>query len=285
MQKLQAWLDMQGYIFWVIAGSVSLGLAALLDLLTGYRWALSLFYLLPIAWLTWRFSWTETLAVAAGSGLVAFLLDLLARPGSAPPAACVRDGLIRLGLFIAWAVLVMKWKLAHLRAETNNRFDAPTGLFNASYFTELVDMEVERNRRTPRPFSIVYMGLANFVGLTGSLSRGDDEEALRLITAQARGTLRKVDLLARIGGGKFAFLLPETNQRGAQVAMLRVQAALLDEIHKHNWSVVVSMGVVTCLKPAQSGLDLIQRASELMLQARKSGENMIQYSTDEDNPL
>lgn len=280
MMTLQTWLQKQGLRFWIIVGVAGLGLATALDFLTGYEWVWSLIYLLPIGLLTWYVNQNAGVAASFVAAVAAYLLDLQAGPESVLPAVYLWNGIIRLGFFVAGTLLVVNWKKAHLRAEAMNRYDNLTGAVNTRYFTELVSAEIERSRRTQRPFSIVVVNLADFTALSGSLGLSAGNEALRVIANQARSALRKVDVVARLGGDEFAFLLPETSQYGAQTAMTRVQASLQDEMRRHNWSVDLSMGVMTCLKAEQTSEDLLSRASELLVLARQSGQNSIQYADD-----
>jgi len=278
--KIQTWIEKRSKLFWIITGIVVLAIIAAFDFLTGYEWVWSLFYLLPIALLTWYVGRGAGIAVSIVSALAAYLLDMQAAPSSILPAAYAWNGIVRLGFFLAATLLVTNMKKAHLRAEQLIRTDNLTGAINARYFSELVNMEIERSRRTQRPFSVVYVDLDNFKSLNDSLGLSEGDKALRTIARQARSTLRKVDVVARVGGDEFAFLLPETNQAASQAAMTRLQASILDEMHKNNWSVTFSVGVLTCIKAAQSSDELIRRAKELMVSAKQSGQNSIQYSVD-----
>lgn len=278
--NIRSWLEKQNTLFWVIIGIVGLAGSAALDFLTGYEWVWSLLYLAPIALITWYAGRDAGLAASIVGGLVAYLLDLQSGPSSTAPAVFVWNGVIRLGFFLAASLLVVNWKKAHLHAKSLIRIDSLTGAANARYFSELVGMEVERTRRTQRPFTIACMGLTDFKALSGSLSMSAGDDALRAVAARARSTLRKVDVVARLAGDQFAFLLPETAQLGSQTAMTRLQTGLLDEMRKNNWSVNLSMGVITCLKAGQSGEELIRSACQVMDAARQGGNNAIEYADD-----
>ena len=278
--KIQNWIDKRSILFWIITGIVLLAVVAVIDFLTGYEWVWSLFYLLPISLLTWYIGRGAGIAASLVSALAAYLLDMQAAPSSILPAAYAWNGIVRLGFFLAATLLVTNMKKAHLRAEQLIRTDNLTGAVNARYFSELVNMEIERSRRTQRPFSIAYLDLDNFKSLNDSLGLSEGDEALRTIARLAKSVLRKVDVVARVNGDEFSFLLPETNQAGSQAAMTRLQASLQDEMRKHNWSVAFSVGVLTCVKTDQSSDELIRRAYELMVSARQSGPNLIQYSDD-----
>jgi diguanylate cyclase (GGDEF)-like protein len=278
--KIQNWLEKQSILFWIITGIVAFAVTAALDYLTGYEWVWSLLYLLPIALLTWYVGKEVGIAASIPSALAAYLLDLQSGPDSVLPAVYIWNGIVRLGFFIAGAFLVVNWKKAHLRAEALVRIDKLTGLANDRYFAELLNMEIERSRRTQRPFSIACMDLADFKSLSDSLSLSAGDEALQAIATRARSTLRKVDVVARLGGDQFAVLMPETHQAASQVAMTRLQAGLLEEMRQHNWSVTLSIGVLTCLKAVQTSDELIRRAKEVIALGRQSGVNSIQYADD-----
>jgi diguanylate cyclase (GGDEF)-like protein len=278
--RIHNWIEKRSIRFWIITGIVVLAVIAAFDFLTGYEWVWSLFYLLPIALLTWYVGRRAGIAASIVSALAAYLLDMQAAPSSILPAAYTWNGIVRLGFFLGAILLVLNLKKAHLRAEQLIRIDNLTGAVNARYFSELVNMEIERTQRTQRPFSIVYVDLDNFKSLNDNLGLSEGDEALRTIARLAKSALRKVDVVARVGGDEFAFLLPETNQAGSQSAMARLQASILDEMHKNNWSVTLSVGVLTCLKAAQTSDELIRRANELMVSAKQSGQNSIQYSVD-----
>jgi diguanylate cyclase (GGDEF)-like protein len=278
--RIHNWIEKRSIRFWIITGIVVLAVIAAFDFLTGYEWVWSLFYLLPIALLTWYVGRGAGIAASIVSALAAYLLDMQAAPSSILPAAYTWNGIVRLGFFLGAILLVLNLKKAHLRAEQLIRIDNLTGAVNARYFSELVNMEIERTQRTQRPFSIVYVDLDNFKSLNDNLGLSEGDEALRTIARLAKSALRKVDVVARVGGDEFAFLLPETNQAGSQSAMARLQASILDEMHKNNWSVTFSVGVLTCLKAAQTSDELIRRANELMVSAKQSGQNSIQYSVD-----
>jgi diguanylate cyclase (GGDEF)-like protein len=273
-------METRNTTFWIIAGIVVFAVIAAFDFLTGYEWVWSLFYLLPIALFTWYVGVEAGIAASIVSALAAYLLDLQAGPDSILPAVFIWNGIVRLGFFIGSTYLVVNWKKAHLRAEALVRTDKLTGAVNARYFSELVNTEIERSRRNQRAFSIVSLDLDNFKAVNDSLGLSAGDEALRAIAGRARSTLRKVDVVARVGGDEFAILLPETDLPQSQTAMTRLQAGLMDEMSKHNWSVTFSMGVLTCVKPSRTSDELILRANEIMHLAKQSGQNSIQYSVD-----
>jgi diguanylate cyclase (GGDEF)-like protein len=90
--------------------------------------------------------------------------------------------------------------------------DALTGLLSAQHWARVVADEDARIRRYRRPATIVMIELDGLDKLT---SRLGDAAADRLVPAVAdtvRRLARGADFVARLGDGRFAVLLPETDE-------------------------------------------------------------------------
>ena len=61
--------------------------------------------------------------------------------------------------------------------------------------------EVERVRRFDVPASVVMMDLDHFKAVNGTYGHAVGDEVLRLVAVTAKGCLRDIDVLARLGGG------------------------------------------------------------------------------------
>jgi diguanylate cyclase (GGDEF)-like protein len=276
--NITPWLEKQNALFWVVTGIASISAIGIIDYLTGYEIAFSLFYLLPVALLTWFTGKRPGIVASVASALIWLLADIKSGQTYAHPAIFAWNSLIRLSFFIIVAFLLSALRKAHQLEKELARIDSLTGAANTRFFSELVHMEIERSLRNRQPFTIVYLDLDNFKSVNDLFGHSMGDKALCAIVKQAKSQLRKVDVVARIGGDEFAFLLPETNQAAAQVVIQRVQTGLLEEMSKNNWPVTFSMGVLTCIKTTQTSDELIKRADELMYWAKKNGKNSVQYS-------
>jgi diguanylate cyclase (GGDEF)-like protein len=277
MMKITAWLEKRKALFWVVTGYAFIAVTGVIDYLTGYEIALSLFYLFPISLLTWFTGRRLGIAASIASALIGLLADIETGHSSASPAIYIWNSLIRLSFFLIVTTLLSALRKAYEHGKELARIDSLTGAVNARYFSELVHMEIERSLRNKQPFTIVCVDLDNFKSLNDSLGLSKGDEVLCTIVKQAKSQLRKMDVVARVGGDEFVFLLPETNQAAAQAAIPRVQNGLLDEMRKNNWPVTFSIGVLTCIKTTQTCDELIQRANELMYWVKKNGKNSIHY--------
>ena len=278
MMNFTTWPEKRNILFWVVTGIACISATGVIDYLTGYEIAFSAFYLFPISLLTWFAGKRLGIAASIASALVGLLADLETGHSSAHPAIYIWNSLIRLSFFIIVTFLLSALRKAHEREMELARIDSLTGAVNARFFSEMVRMEIERSLRNKQPFTIACIDLDNFKSLNDSFGLSMGDKALCTIVKQAKSQLRKADVVARVGGDEFAFLLPETNQAAAQAALQRVHTSLLDEVGKNGWPLTFSMGVLTCIKTTQTSDELIKRANELMYWAKKNGTNSIHYS-------
>lgn len=138
---------------------------------------------------------------------------------------------LHLGVTVTFILLTTERVAAEL-AEANrqlaeaSRTDALTGLANRRAFLGVAEAEVQRMRRTQRPFSLVLADIDGFKRINDELGHAAGDAVLREVAARALAAVRKLDLAARWGGEEFVFLLPETPLDGAVRAAESVRSAL-----------------------------------------------------------
>jgi diguanylate cyclase (GGDEF)-like protein len=264
---------------WTIIGIVLIVGIGVVDLLTGYEIGFSLFYLLPISLVTW-FTRRRRLGVLASitSALVWFIADIKSGMSYSHPAIYFWNTLIRFGFFIIVTLLLSALRKAHEREKELARIDSLTGAINARFFSELVQMEINRSQRYKHPFTIAYVDLDSFKRVNDQFGHSMGDKVLQTIVKYVKGQLRKIDVVGRLGGDEFAFLLPETDQAAAQVAISKIQIGILDEMHRNNWPVTFSIGVLTYIDLPQTSDELIKKADDLMYSVKNNGKNSISYS-------
>jgi diguanylate cyclase (GGDEF)-like protein len=154
------------------------------------------------------------------------------------------------------------------------RTDFVSGAYNARFFHELLQMEIDRIRRQPHPFTVVYIDLDDFKRVNDLFGHRVGDSVLRYVTEVLRASLRKTDFVARLGGDEFALLLPSARQADAGVVLAKVHAALEQAI-----PVTFSMGVVTCITPPHAAEQLIIPADQFMSGVKNSTKNGIRFMT------
>ncbi len=108
--------------------------------------------------------------------------------------------------------------------------DPVTGLFNRSYFHGRMIEEIRRAVRYGREITLAMLELDNLGRLR---EEAGEEEAAALLKAIAGGLVRMTrdcDVVASLGDGSFAVLLPETGWRGGRVMSERLWRYLDGEL-------------------------------------------------------
>ncbi len=278
--KLLARRAKRSEFVWLTMGAALLALIAVLDLLTGYELAFSLFYLLPIALVAWFTGWRAGLLTALFGAVAWFLADYWSGHSYSHPIFFFWNTLIRLGFFLVVALLLARLRTALETARKLSQSDPLTGAANTRYFYQVFETEIERARRSGHPLTIAYLDLDNFKTVNDTEGHHAGDRALTKVVETVNANLRQSDLFARVGGDEFILLLAETGQEGAQSAMTKIERCLLQEMERLGLPITFSVGVVT-LTHIPSALDeIIRHADNLMYVAKREGKNRVKYCID-----
>ncbi|MEO8286674.1 MAG: GGDEF domain-containing protein [Chloroflexota bacterium] len=260
-------------------GAALILLAGCLDYFTEANLAFKLFYLAPVALVTWQAGRKAGMATAVAATLTWSLVYVSTQPA------------------VQWATIVPYWNIASslaiflmvslmlsgLRGALDHemelaRTDPITGAPNSRAFFEQVEQELARSLRYNRPFSVVYLDADNFKGINDKYGHSVGDDLLRTVANTVRTHLRITDLVARIGGDEFTLLLPETGRKEADMVMSRISEALTAAMQQNEWPITFSMGVVTYLAPPPTVDALIKAADDLMYSVKRSGKNSIKHA-------
>jgi diguanylate cyclase (GGDEF)-like protein len=177
-------------------------------------------------------------------------------------------------LLLTVAIQALAARLARLleRLTEIGRVDSVTGLYNGAAFTQLLDNEVERARRSGARLGVVIAELDDFARVTSARMPASQQHVLRSVGAIFRDTPRQIDICARIGGGRFAMLLPYTDDHGAFLLAerLRERVAPLDGGRVH-----MSVGVAGFPRSGANMSAVFQAAETALDEARQAGGDRV----------
>jgi diguanylate cyclase (GGDEF)-like protein len=262
----------------IILGLVLIGAIGILDYLTGYELAFSVFYVIPISIATWLAGRGHGIMASSVSAIVWLGADEASGHFYSNPFVPVWNTLIRLSFFIIIALLLSALKSAMEREKELARTDFLTGAVNSRLFLELLQMEIDRLQRYKRPFTLIYLDLDNFKTINDRLGHLVGDQVLHAIVSYTKEHLRKTDVIARLGGDEFAILLPETSQESARASLTKLQGGLLQEMQKNGWQLTFSAGVLTCNSAPNLTNELVKMADELTYMVKRNGKNAVEYS-------
>lgn len=277
--NLLANLEKRSRPFMILLGFAIIGAIGLSDFLTGYEFAFSLFYVIPITLVTWLMGRRLGIMASLTSAIVWFGADAATGHPYSHPLIPIWNSLIRLSFFVIITLLLSTARNAMEREKELARTDSLTGAVNSRLFYELAQMEIDRSQRYEHPLTVAYLDLDNFKTVNDQSGHPTGDQVLRTVVSYIKAHLRKTDVIARLGGDEFALLLPETSQESARVAISKLQSGLLEEMRKNNWPITFSIGVLMCNVAPHTADELVRKADELMYSAKHDSKNAIRYST------
>jgi len=190
------------------------------------------------------------------------------------------ERLARFGELVAVAIANAEaWKAVTHQAAT----DPVTGLANHRTFHERLNLEVARAARHGRALSLALFDLDHFkeVNDTHGHQTGDD---VLIAVAQRLGAIgRTGELVARIGGEEFAWLMPETTQDGAYLAAERARRAIEATPFEVAGALTISAGV-SSNQHESTARELLEAADRALYSAKHNGRSMTFIHTQDAPP-
>jgi diguanylate cyclase (GGDEF)-like protein/PAS domain S-box-containing protein len=156
--------------------------------------------------------------------------------------------------------------------------DHLTGVANRRAFFEAAALELQRNRRAPRPTALILVDADHFKGINDRHGHPGGDAVLRQLGLVLTATFRQVDVVARIGGEEFAVLLPSSTLAGAAAVAERLRQVVQAQavpFEGGHIACTVSAGVAAS-DGADVDLDtLMKRADQALYAAKTGGRNRI----------
>lgn len=163
--------------------------------------------------------------------------------------------------------------------------DPLTGVGNRRFFDATLPIEWRRARRAKAGLALLLIDIDFFKRLNEMQGYQRGDEILCQVAAAINGSLaRGGDLVARYGGEKFAVLLPNTDQEGAQAVAEQIRLAIAALGLEHPQStlspwVTVSIGLAVLWPTLEAEMrGLIAAADRALFLAKENGRNRV-FST------
>ena len=188
---------------------------------------------------------------------------------------------------LALAPLVLIHRtLALPKLEAEARQDPKTELFNARYFSKLLEDALERARRDGSPVSLLVADLDLLRDINNRYGHLAGDAVLLGVAQTFLANLRPGDAAARFGGEEFALLLPGTAVEEAAAIAERVRMAVSASQFEVETSSVpitatVSIGVASFPADAAVAQELIYRADVAAYRAKAQGRNRVVVASDD----
>lgn len=221
----------------------------------GPKSGLSFLLLLPVIWVSLDAgAWQAVVVVVAA---VAALLLPIPLSGAYSTSESIRA--------LAFAVVAAVVALLLQRARSTALTDALTGIGNRRAWDDALGRQVQEAARTGRPAAIALLDLDRFKAFNDAHGHGEGDALLREAAAAWARTLRRYDVLCRVGGEEFGVIFPGASEGEAMAAVDRLRRSTP---RGETCSVGVSL-----LTPLDSPVDVMARADDALYRAKAAGRN------------
>jgi len=152
--------------------------------------------------------------------------------------------------------------------------DALTGVYNRRHMDKEVGEAIERHKRYGADSSLLLVYIDHFKSVNDEVGHAAGDRTLREIAALMRRSLRKLDLVFRIGGEEFLILLPDVKRVGAAEAAEKLRREVASGEFLPNRKITVSIGVGE-IGPGEARDQWIRRIDQALYAAKDSGRDRV----------
>jgi diguanylate cyclase (GGDEF)-like protein len=171
-------------------------------------------------------------------------------------------------------VLLEALESLHARLIEQSVTDLPTGAFNRRHMDTCLAHVLERHRRNGATASLLLLDIDRFSRVNDRFGVEGGDRVLRAFVEQMRERARRVDLVFRCGGEKFAVLLPDAKQEEAAMIAELLRRDVAHAPLATGQSLTVSIGVSE-LRAGDISETWVKRADAALRNAKDEGRNRV----------
>ena len=263
----------------VLFSYIAVCFIGVIDYLTGVEIALSIFYVVPVVMLTLSTRRRHGIVISIFAGTVWLAADLLAKHTYSHALIPLWNAMVRFSFFAIMTYFAAALKKMYEREEILARTDYLTGTANRRSLFETAQARFLDKDTNELPFTVIYLDLDNFKMINDTLGHATGDNILRSVGETIKQNLRKTDMVARMGGDEFVALLPGAGSEDCRAIAYKIENSVAEQASSHKWPLSVTMGVATFLKPPASISEMINKADNLMYEAKDAGKHTIKFRT------
>lgn len=251
----------------------SLVLLGWIDLNTGFEYAFSVFYLVPVSIAAWYDTVRSSIITIVVSVVTWLYADFGAGHYYSSSFVPFWNGCVRFGFFSIVAILQIKIRrnLATLTAMAMQ--DSLTGLNNLRAFNFEYQLLHKISLRKDMQFAVAMIDLDGFKAVNDQWGHSTGDEVLIQFAQILKQSSRSSDILARLGGDEFVIILIDTDAVGAEQYSNKLREIFSSSGLKQKYGVDFSMGIRISNTLPESCDQATHQADELMYQSKAMGKS------------
>lgn len=177
--------------------------------------------------------------------------------------------------------LALERKRVELRLREHANYDALTGLANRVHFERTVSKALARAARRRSVCVIGMIDLDGFKAINDTHGHDAGDEVLRRVASRLGNALREYDMVARVGGDEFLFLLDDLQSAEAAAPIVERMLKEATQPIRLRADIMVRPGAsigVSAYPAAGRNLADLRRVADLCLyDAKRSGKDQISF--------
>jgi diguanylate cyclase (GGDEF)-like protein len=170
---------------------------------------------------------------------------------------------------------------ARRRAEVMANTDDLTGLNNRRAFFALGESLLKEAARRTQAIAVLMLDLDHFKLINDSFGHDAGDKVLCSFARVVKPLIRERDILARTGGEEFAILMTDVTRAQSIEVAERLRSAVESCIVNYCGRVIrptVSIGVALCEEGTTALGEMLSRADEALLIAKRHGRNRVEHA-------
>jgi diguanylate cyclase (GGDEF)-like protein len=156
--------------------------------------------------------------------------------------------------------------------------DGMTQLFNQSYMETITEQRLAEAERSGQPLSIIFLDIDNFKSYNSRYGHVTANIVIQGLAKLLLKSIRSFDIPCRWGGEEFVILMPnmtlENLRKRVEQLRVDVEKMQLKDGDRILENITASFGIAVS-EPGITVKDLLNRANQAMLEAKRTGKNRV----------
>ncbi|WP_172970254.1 sensor domain-containing diguanylate cyclase [Erythrobacter sp. THAF29] len=156
--------------------------------------------------------------------------------------------------------------------------DPLTGLANRRSAMERLDSLIVDARRSTMPLVLVVFDIDHFKSVNDTYGHVEGDKVLKKVAQIAQDQAREDDVIGRVGGEEFIWVVPGATETIARVMSERLRLAIAEGSSTDKVPAVTISAGIAELDPQDTSLTLFARADSALYAAKSKGRNRVQLA-------
>jgi diguanylate cyclase (GGDEF)-like protein len=157
----------------------------------------------------------------------------------------------------------------------SSRKDSLTKLYNRTHFESALRQRIGHAKRRSDMVSLGVIDVDKFKSINDTQGHSVGDRVLRQIARCLEQQAREDDVVARIGGDEFVWLMPGTQADSAELVAQRLRKAVEALTPTIGFPISISVGVANYPNDASTPTELYERADIALYSAKRNGRDKV----------